>query len=170
MTPEELARKYIAAIKDKNLKDLEILVHPKFKYGKFTAASEKSFEENFDYTFAQGRQQALGNVLATHEAFTDFNFEILAMTTNEKEIWIYGIIKGIHTGSLIGILPTNRKLSYRVFMLLKIENGKIIELESVVDYFDLFRQLGKFVFETDDKQQINKYLALLRKLDLVKTA
>ena len=86
VTPEELARKYIAAINYKDLKDMEILLHPKFKYGKFTAVSEESFKEILDYDFTQGRQKALDNLFATHEAFTDFNLEILGLTTNVQEI------------------------------------------------------------------------------------
>ena len=51
-------------------------------------------------------------------------------------------ICGTHKGSMYGVAPTEKELSYRDVTILKLARGKIVEQRGLTDFLSVFIQLG----------------------------
>jgi predicted ester cyclase len=68
---------------------------------------------------------------------------IKAMLAEGNQVAVYFIFEGKHTGTPFrGIPATGKDVRFSLMMLLRIEDGKIIEKRSHVDINDILRQLG----------------------------
>jgi predicted ester cyclase len=55
---------------------------------------------------------------------------------------VYFIFEGVHTGiPFLSVPATGKRIRFSLIMLLRIEDGKIIEKRSHVDVHDILRQL-----------------------------
>ena len=78
---------------------------------------------------------------ASHEAFTDFDVEILRSVEDDDTIAIHWQANGIHTGSFMGVPPTGRKVVVSGAAFIKHADGKITEETSVWDPRDLLNAM-----------------------------
>lgn len=60
-----------------------------------------------------------------HNAFSDIEVSIEDMVANENKVATRKVIYGTHTGKLMDILPSGKKIAINVIDILLIENGKI---------------------------------------------
>ena len=51
-------------------------------------------------------------------------------------------IAGTHNGPMAGIPPTGKKISFRDVIILKLQDGKIIEQRGLTDYASIMQQLN----------------------------
>lgn len=78
----------------------------------------------------------------THAAFPDGVILIEDQISGDNKVWTRKSFSGTHTGPLRGMAATGNKVTYKVFDILKIEDGKITEHWNVFDQLSLLRQLG----------------------------
>lgn len=78
---------------------------------------------------------------ASHEAFTDFNVEILRSVENEGMIAIHWQANGLHTGSFMDVPPTGRKVVVSGAAFIKHADGRILEEHTVWDPRDLLNAI-----------------------------
>jgi predicted ester cyclase len=51
-------------------------------------------------------------------------------------------LRGTHLGSLYGLPATGRSISWDVFCLARVEDGAVVEQQSLFDWNDALAQLG----------------------------
>ena len=52
------------------------------------------------------------------------------------------LIEGAHTGPMNGMEPTGKTVAFRDVIILKLQDGKIVEQRGLSDYLTMFQQLG----------------------------
>jgi predicted ester cyclase len=77
----------------------------------------------------------------THVAFPDGVLVVEDQASSENKVWTRKSFSGTHTGPLRGIAATGNKVTYEVFDILKIQDGKITEHWGSVDRLSILRQL-----------------------------
>ena len=77
------------------------------------------------------------------DAFKGFQFTIEQIFTDKDLVAVFMIFDGNQSGTLMGIEPTGNQVRFSLMMLLKIQDGKIIEKRAHFDKADILRQLGK---------------------------
>ena len=107
----------------------------------------KMFHEGYSYTGADGQRQVgpeagIGIAEMYTSAFPDMQFEIISMVTTGNLVITEFIAKGTHQGELMGITPTNRKVSVPVCNIAEIRDGKIYAEREYFDNVNLMHQLG----------------------------
>lgn len=75
-------------------------------------------------------------------AFDDLTFTFLTFVVEGERVAVYGRASGTHTGSFNGLPATQRRASWPVFDLFRVEQGQLAEHWDVVDQLGLLRQLG----------------------------
>jgi steroid delta-isomerase-like uncharacterized protein len=79
-------------------------------------------------------------------AFPDFTAAPETMVADDDTIAFAYTITGTHTGSLLGIPPTGKKIKIRGVQISKFKDGKMVERWGSSDELGLLQQLG--VMET----------------------
>jgi predicted ester cyclase len=74
--------------------------------------------------------------------FPDLHFDIEQMVAEDDRVASQSIMRGTHTGTWLGIAPTNKEVSIRLMVTQRIENGKIAEDWVLVEALGFFQQLG----------------------------
>jgi len=77
------------------------------------------------------------------DAFKGFQFTIEQIFTNKDSVAVFIIFDGNQSGTLMGIEPTGNQVRFSLMMLLKIQDGKIIEKRAHFDKAEILRQLEK---------------------------
>jgi predicted ester cyclase len=77
-----------------------------------------------------------------YTAFPDGRITIDDQISDGKKVWTRKSFRGIHTGNFGSIQPSGKLITYEVIDILSIEGGKITEHWSVLDRYNLLRQLG----------------------------
>jgi predicted ester cyclase len=75
-------------------------------------------------------------------AFSDQRFEVQRTVEQGDTVVVHFIHKGIHTGELMGIPPTNRDFAYEHIHILRFEDGRAVEHWGVHDHLSFMQQLG----------------------------
>jgi predicted ester cyclase len=78
----------------------------------------------------------------THAAFPDGVISVQDQASCDGKVWTRKTFSGTHTGPLGGLAPSGNKVTYTVFDILRIANGKIVEHWGLADQLSIFRQLG----------------------------
>ncbi len=74
-------------------------------------------------------------------AFPDLRFSVEQMIAEADHVMSRSIMHGTHTGTWLGIIPTGKKVSIRMFVVHRILNGKIAEDWVLVETLGFFQQL-----------------------------
>jgi predicted ester cyclase len=74
--------------------------------------------------------------------FADQRWEIHQVIGESDTVVVYCTHHGRHTGELMGIAPTNRKVAYDYVHILRFREGMAVEHWAVRDDMTLMRQLG----------------------------
>ena len=75
-------------------------------------------------------------------AFPDGVVTVEDQVASDDKVWTRKSFSGTHTGPLGAMAPTGNKVTYRVFDILRIHDGKIIEHWGLADQLSLLRQVG----------------------------
>jgi predicted ester cyclase len=77
-----------------------------------------------------------------HVAFPDGVVSVEDQVSSENKVWTRKSFSGTHTGPLRGIAATGNRVTYTVFDILKIQDGKIIEHWGFADQWSILSQIG----------------------------
>jgi steroid delta-isomerase-like uncharacterized protein len=72
----------------------------------------------------------------------DLKFTVDETVSEKDKLVVAWTINGTHKGELMGVTPTNRKVSFSGITINEIADGKIIESTLVWDALGLLKQLG----------------------------
>lgn len=74
--------------------------------------------------------------------FPDLRFAVEQMIAEEDRVMSQSVMRGTHTGTWLGIAPTDKEVWIRLIVTQRIESGKIVEDWVLVEALGLFQQLG----------------------------
>jgi predicted ester cyclase len=82
--------------------------------------------------------------ILTHwrNGLSGFKFKIEAIMAEGDLVTIHVPFEGTHTGNLIGIPATNRKVFVDEILIVRLREGKLVEFWEIFDEHDMRRQLG----------------------------
>ena len=98
-------------------------------YSKYDA-----FSKNFDV-----RMKSL------HQALPDFTLTIIETISEANKVLARIQIAGIQRGSFLGVKPTDKPVTIKIFALFTIDAGKITHINEVWNEFDVMKQIGYIV-------------------------
>jgi C-1 hydroxylase len=113
-----VARRSIAALNDKDMKALDEIYAPALQ--------------------AMARQI----VATTASTWGDHRAEITDMIAEGDKVWFRVATSGGHIGEFAGIPPTGKRWTNTGVLFLRIEDGRIVELDALFDVMNHVKQLG----------------------------
>jgi predicted ester cyclase len=75
-------------------------------------------------------------------AFPDAHFTTEAIVAEGDTVAVRRTFRGTHRGSLMGIPPTGRQVTFSDIVMLRVANGKFVEAWNNADELGMLRQLG----------------------------
>ena len=75
------------------------------------------------------------------KSFPDQRVTIRDMAAYGDKVWTYKTFSAVHTGEFMGIPPTGRTVTIDAIDIMRVVDGKIVELWAVQDVWGLMRQL-----------------------------
>lgn len=91
---------------------------------------------------ARGFEGFVRHVEAAREAFPDATVTIEDVIAEGDEVLVRFTFEGTHEGRFVGIEPTGNRVEGTNMVLMRLEDGKIVERWEESDSLDLLRQLG----------------------------
>lgn len=88
---------------------------------------------------AAGMRELIGTY---HRGVKDARWDVQAMTATADTVILRWTGSGTHTGELLGIAPTGRKVRVDGIWMLRVANGKIVESWNCWDTLGMLQQLG----------------------------
>jgi hypothetical protein len=79
---------------------------------------------------------------AFYAGFPDIYHTIDEVRTTEDGVAVRFTLRGNHTGSFMGIPPTNRSVTVSAIVLMSVSKGQVTHLRAIFDQLGLMRQLG----------------------------
>ena len=75
-------------------------------------------------------------------AFTDIDYELVRLVSEDDYVTVYSIMHGTHSGPGLGAAPTGRRFEAEQMHLIRVADGQIVEHWGVRDDAGMMRQLG----------------------------
>jgi predicted ester cyclase len=75
-------------------------------------------------------------------AFPDYHFTVEDVVAEGDKVAFRATFLGTHTGEWMGVAPTGRKMSFTMFFISRISNGKVVEDQLLSDLPLMMQQLG----------------------------
>jgi len=94
----------------------------------------------------RGREKFEAQMRDFRSAFSDFRCDIDEVIDDGMRVAVRWTLRGTHTGVLLGITPTHRKIAFTETHLLRISGGRIAEDHVSANLLDLLHQLGATQF------------------------
>ncbi|MFP7159377.1 ester cyclase [Priestia aryabhattai] len=130
-TNKELVRRFFETIEEENYEELKGFCHPDFV-----------FYPQLDTPFP-GVEGLIESEKKNFDAFPGFKMPIKSILAEEDQVAVYFIFEGKHTGIPFRDVPsTGKDVRFSLMILLRIQDGKIIEQRSHVDINDIIRQIS----------------------------
>jgi steroid delta-isomerase-like uncharacterized protein len=126
-----IAREYLEGWNRRDWDRWHELLHPEYTYTGGDGQLQKGPQAALD----------LGQMFAT--AYPDGKLEIKHSHAVSDDVAILEFVaRGTHTGELMGIAPTGRKIEMPVCMLIEVKDGKIHAEREYMDMMHMMQQLG----------------------------
>jgi predicted ester cyclase len=74
--------------------------------------------------------------------FTDLTTTIEDVVVSGDLVAVRSVSRGVHTGELLGVPGTGRRIEFRASDFHRLENGRIARTWHLEDYFGIATQLG----------------------------
>jgi len=129
-TNKELVSRYYEALEQENYEGLKDFCHKDFV-----------FYPQVDTPF-YGVEGLVESEKKNFDGFPGFEMPIKAMVAEGDQVAVYLVFEGKHTVEWFGVVPTGKNVKFSLMMLLRIQDGKIIEKRSHVDVNDVLKQLS----------------------------
>jgi predicted ester cyclase len=75
-------------------------------------------------------------------AFPDLRYDAHQMIASGDHVVIRATMSGTHLGSIAGMAPTEKRVSWGTCVIVEMRNGKAVHTRSYADNVTLFRQIG----------------------------
>ena len=75
-------------------------------------------------------------------AFPDVNLVIHDLIAEGNQVAVRWTFTGTHRGEFMGVAPTGKQVTYRGMSILRIKDGKVVEIEDIANELAILRQLG----------------------------
>lgn len=101
-----------------------------------------------DYVYRSPDQElhgpdALENLFTAYRnGLPDLETSIDDLIVSGDQVLISITLRGAHTGKLMGIPATGKRLTVRGMVLSRLQDGKIVEEWEILDMLGMYRQLG----------------------------
>jgi steroid delta-isomerase-like uncharacterized protein len=82
---------------------------------------------------------------AVRAAFPDFHETVEDVLADEDRVMVRWSTRGTHLGPFAGIAPTGKTVGWRGVFILRVKDGRFVEMWQVHDTLGLLRQLGATV-------------------------
>jgi len=89
-----------------------------------------------------GREGYRESFISTINAFPDLQFTIEDMIAEGDKVVVRMTFSGTHRGEIIGIAPTNKRVTYTHIHILRVVRGKFVEDWGFGDRLAFMEQLG----------------------------
>ncbi len=76
------------------------------------------------------------------KGFPDIHWTIEDIIAEGDKVWVRTTITGTHRGEYRGVPPTGKEITMRCVDILRIVDGKIVEVWAVDDVLDFYQKLG----------------------------
>jgi len=130
MSPTDIAREYFDCWNRRDWEKYRSLMHPQYSY-----------------TGGDGREQtgpeaglAVGQMFAT--AFPDGRINITNLRSDGDFVTVEFMGTGTHKGDLMGVAPTNKRVSIPVCNIIELRDGKIYREREYMDMMHMMSQVG----------------------------
>ena len=130
MSPTDIVREYTECWNRRDWERARSLMHPQYTY-----------------TGADGQEQrgpdaglAVGQMFAS--AFPDGHIDIRTLRNDGDFVTVEFTGTGTHKGELMGVAPTNKKVSMSVCEVVELRDGKIYRVREYYDTMHVMTQLG----------------------------
>lgn len=90
----------------------------------------------------EGVKQVFG---AMRSAFPDLHETVEDVLADEDRVMVRWSARGTHQGAFAGIPPTGNEVTWRGIFILRVANGKFVEMWQLHDQLGLLQQLGATV-------------------------
>ncbi len=95
-------------------------------------------DELMDFTVVEHKEE----ITAFLGAFPDLHVTVEDLIAEGDKIVGRVTLTGTHLGELMGIPATGKKVSFSEILIVRISNGKVVELSEVADTMSMMQQLG----------------------------
>jgi steroid delta-isomerase-like uncharacterized protein len=92
--------------------------------------------------FPQGREGVKRFFAMFRDAFPDVTVEIDDLVADGDRVAAATTFNGTHTGELMGMPPTGRRVAVTGIDIVRVEDGRIVEHRGLTDIAGLMRQLS----------------------------
>ena len=89
----------------------------------------------------RGPEAVKHHVVEWLAGFPDLRFSVEQMLAEADHVVSRSVMHGTHTGTWLGVAPTGKQVSIRMFVVHRIVNGKIAEDWVLVEALGFFQQL-----------------------------
>ncbi|HVR80446.1 MAG TPA: ester cyclase [Acidimicrobiia bacterium] len=121
--------------------------------GAMNAGDTKTIKENLTENFVRhdmvevfsrffGKDGAGDFLEALHTGLPDLRVDIDDIFASEDRVAVRETNRGTHTGPLLGIEPTGRRIEFSGINIYRIENGRVAETWQHIDWHGALRQLA----------------------------
>jgi len=86
-----------------------------------------------------------------HRAFPDANWSVEELFAVGDRVIVWNIVTGTHEGEFQGIPATGNKIEVSSILMLRIQNGKIVEEREEADILGMMMQLGMELKTKEEK-------------------
>lgn len=90
----------------------------------------------------QGLEGAKGVARVLHRWMSDFSLTVEDLVVSGDTVWTRNRARGVNTGSVMGLAPTNRPVEVDVFDVGRFDNDMMVEHWGVADQIGLLMQVG----------------------------
>lgn len=91
---------------------------------------------------ALGKDGAGEFVEAMQKGLSDLHVDIEDIFASGDRVVVREVNRGTHTGPLLGVQPTGRRIEFSGINIYRIENGRVAETWQHIDWHGALRQLG----------------------------
>jgi predicted ester cyclase len=75
-------------------------------------------------------------------AFSNQRFEVQRTVEQDDSVVVHLVHRGVHSGEIMGLPPTNREFAYEQIHILRFEKDRAVEHWGVHDHLSFMSQLG----------------------------
>lgn len=135
-----LVKDYYDAFRENNPHEMNEYLSAKYEVQDSNVVFD-SFYSKYD-AFSKNLNVRLRSL---HQALPEFKLQIVEMIAEGNKVLTCTQIQGVQKGSFLGIEPSNKPVSIKIFTIFTIEGGKISHINEAWNELDVMKQIGYIV-------------------------
>jgi len=130
MSPTDIVRDYTECWNRRDWERYRSLMHPQYSYTGGDGQEQRGPDAGL----------AVGQMFTT--AFPDGRIDIKTLRSDGDFVTVEFTGTGTHKGELMGVAPTNKKVSMPICEVIELRDGKVYRVREYYDTMHLMTQLG----------------------------